>query len=104
MPPTENLLTASAGRHIRQMLRALAPSASRLDRLCRARLLQRSYDATQIRAFLAIMPGAASRLGTLNQFMEQVEYNGRRLARLNVPPPELNQVLREMGALLDSLL
>jgi signal transduction histidine kinase len=101
---TENLLTPAARRHISRMLRALAPFASRLERSCRSLLRQRSYDAAQIRAFLAITPGAASRLRTLNQFMEQVEYNGRRLARLNVPPSELNEVLRELGAILDALL
>jgi len=101
---TENPLTPAARRHISRMLRALAPSALRLERSCRSLLRQRSYDAAQIRAFLAISPGAATRLRTLNQFMEQVEYNGRRLARLNVPPSEVNEVLRELGALLDPLL
>jgi signal transduction histidine kinase len=104
MPLTENVLTPAARRHISRMLRAVAPFASRLERSCRSRLRQRSYDAAQIRAFLAITPGAASRLRTLKQFMEQVEYNGRRLARLNVPPADVNEVLQELGALLDPLL
>jgi hypothetical protein len=83
---TENLFTPAARRHISRMLRGLAPFAFRLERSCRSLLRQRPYDAAQIRAFLAITPGAASRLRTLHQFMEQVEYNGRRLARLNVQP------------------
>ena len=101
---TENPLTPAARRHILRMLRALAPFGSRLERSCRSLLRRRAYDAAQLRAFLAITPGAASRLRTLNQFMEQVEYNGRRLARLNVPPSEVNQVLQELGAILDPLL
>src|SRR5260370_41996414 len=104
LSPVPHLFTPAARRHISRMLRALAPSAPRLHGLGRALLRQRPYDAAQIRAFLAITPGAASRLRTLNQFMEQVEYNGRRLARLNVPPSEVNEVLRELGALLDPLL
>src|SRR5450432_3954515 len=101
---TENFLTRAARRHISRMLRALAPFAPRLERSCRSLLRQRAYNAAQIRAFLAITPGAASRLRTLNQFMEQVAYNGRRLARLNVPPPEVSEVLRDIGAIFDPLL
>lgn len=101
---TDDLFTPAARRHVSQMLHALAPFASRLERSCRSLLRQRAYDAAQVRAFLAITPGAASRLRTLNQFMEQVAYNGRRLARLNVPPPEVSEVLRELGTVLDPLL
>ena len=46
----------------------------------------------------AIAPAAASRLRTLDQFLEQVEYNGRRLAKLNMPPAEVNEILGEFGA------
>src|SRR5260370_22564658 len=99
-----NPFTRGARRHISRMLRALAPFASRLERSCRSLLRQRHYDAAQIRAFLTITPGAASRLRTLNQFMEQAEYNGRRLAKQNVPPSEVSEVLQELGAVLDPLL
>jgi len=87
-----------------RMVRAIAPAADRLDRRFATLLRQHRYNAAQIRAFLAITPAAASRLRSLDQFLEQVEYNGRRLAKLNVPPAAVNEVLREFGGLLDPVL
>jgi signal transduction histidine kinase len=104
IPLTSRLLTAAARRHVVRMVRAIAPTAGRLDRRFATLLRQRRYDAAQIRAFLAITPAAASRLRSLAQFLEQVEYNGRRLAKLNVPPAAVNEVLREFGGLLDPVL
>ena len=104
MPLTSRLLTAAARRRVARMVRAIAPAAGRLDRRFATLLRQRRYDALQIRAFLAITPAAASRLRTLPQFLEQVEYNGRRLAKLNVPPSAVNEILREFGGLLDPVL
>ena len=86
------------------MLHAIAPAAGRLDRRFATLLRQRRYNALQVRAFLAITPAAASRLRSLAQFLEQVDYNGRRLAKLNVPPAAVNEVLREFGGLLDPVL
>jgi len=104
MPLTSRLLTAAARRHVARMVRAIAPKADRLDGRFAALLRQHLYNAAQIRAFLAITPAAASRLRSLAQFLEQVEYNGRRLAKLNVPPSAVNEVLREFGGLMDPLL
>jgi hypothetical protein len=86
------------------MLHAIAPAAGRLDRRFATLLRQRRYNALQVRAFLAITPAAASRLRSPAQFLEQVDYNGRRLAKLNVPPAAVNEVLREFGGLLDPVL
>jgi signal transduction histidine kinase len=86
------------------MVRAIAPAAGRLDRRFATLLRQRRYNALQVRAFLAITPAAASRLRSPAQFLEQVDYNGRRLAKLNVPPAAVNEVLREFGGLLDPVL
>src|ERR1035437_2948932 len=97
MPLTSRLLTPADRRHVARMLRAVAPAAGRLDRRFATLLRQRRYDAVQVRAFLAITPAAASRLRLLPQFLEQVAYNGRRLAKLNVPPSAVNEVLREFG-------
>jgi len=97
----EHPFTPAARRHIWQMLHALAPAAARVERRCRTVLRGRPYDDAQIRALLAILPSAASRLRSLTQFLEQVDYHGRRLARLNVPPSEVREVLRELGAILD---
>jgi signal transduction histidine kinase len=86
---------------LRRLLGAIAPLASRLDRQFRTLVRQRPYDALQIRAFLAITPAAASGLRTLDQFVEQVEYQGRRLARLNLPLSEVLAILGEFGEVLE---
>lgn len=101
---TDALLTPAARRFVAAMARAIAPDAGRLDRRFRKILRARGYNAAQIRAFLAITPAAAARLRSLSQFVEQVQYNGRRLAKLNVQSEAVGQVLREFGGLLDSLL
>src|ERR1051325_3936997 len=98
------LLTPAARRHAATMTRAIATSAAHLDRDFLALLKQRAYDDAQIRAFLAITPSAASQLRSYAKFLEQVDYNGRRLAKLNVPPTEVNDVLLEFGAILDPIL
>src|SRR5579871_4670577 len=101
---TAALLTPAARRHSALMARAIRPFAARLDRELRARLHRRAFDESQVRALLTITPSARSRLRSLPQFLEQVEYNGRRLAKLNVPPCEIQEVLREFDSILDSVL
>jgi signal transduction histidine kinase len=98
------IFTIDARRHLRLLLRFVRPLADRLDRQFHAVLRQRPYDAAQIRALLAVTPAAASRLRTLDQFLEQVEYDGRRLARLNLPLSEVNEILGEFSGLLDPAL
>lgn len=98
------IFTPAARRHLRLLLRSIRPLAGRLDGQFRALLRQRPYDAAQVRALLAIAPAAASGLRTLDQFVEQVVYHGRRLARLNLPLSEVGEILGEFGALLDTAL
>ena len=100
----DSVFTTGARRHLRLLLSAVRPLADRLDRQFRAVLRQRPYDAAQIRALLGIAPTAACRLRTLDQFLEQVAYQGRRLARLNLPPGEVGEILGEFDALLDRAL
>jgi signal transduction histidine kinase len=101
---TDPLLTAAARRYVARMCSAIAPHADRLDRNFRTLLRQRGYGAAQARAFLAITPAAASRLRSLSRFLEQVEYSGRRLAKLNVEPGEAQEILQAFGPLLDAAL
>jgi signal transduction histidine kinase len=86
------------------MIGAIGPSVRRLDRQFTTLLKERPLDAEQIRALLAITPAAAARAGRLDRFLEQVQYNGRRLAKWNMPPAEVEEVLGEFGVLLDALL
>jgi signal transduction histidine kinase len=81
------------------MLRAIRPLADGLDRRFRA-ALRRGFDDTACRAILASAPTAAARLRSLPQFLEQVEYNGRRLAKLNVSPAGVSEALDGFDSLL----
>lgn len=98
------LLTPEGNRHIKRMLRALAPAAEGLDRRFRALLRKNGCDATQIDALAAITPAAAARLGSLPGFFNQAKYQGRRLAKLNAAPSEIQEALQEFGKLLDCVL
>jgi signal transduction histidine kinase len=57
---------------------------------------------------MALTPGAAARIvargGALQVFLEQVEYNGRRLAKLNLPPGDVIKALSEYDRMLVPLL
>jgi signal transduction histidine kinase len=97
-------LTTDARRHLRLFLSAVRPMAVGLERKFRSRLRERPYDDPTVRAVCAITPAAASRLRTLDQFCEQVAYNGRRLAKLNVPPAEASELLGDFGAVLEQAL
>src|SRR5664279_262817 len=101
---TDPLLTSVARRYVARMTGAIAPYADRLDRRFRTVLRRRGCDPAQARAFLAITPAAASRLSSLSQFLEQVEYHGRRLAKLNVQPDNAKETLQAFGGLLDAVL
>jgi signal transduction histidine kinase len=104
MDGVAGLLTREGKRHIKRMLRALAPAAKGLDRRFRALLREHGCDATQIRALLAITPAAAAQMGSLSGFLEQVKCQGRRLAKLNAAPSEIQEALRQFGELLDQIL
>jgi len=101
---TDPLLTREARHHAVRLMRAIEPLADRLERRFQSFLRRRNYDEALCRALLAITPVAASRLRSLTRFLEQVDYNGRRLAKLNVPRPEVKDVLREFARLLDHAL
>jgi signal transduction histidine kinase len=98
------LLTTDARLHLRLLLGAVRPLAGRLERKFRMALRTRPYDSLTIRAICAITPAAAAQLRTLDRFFEQVTYNGRRLAKLNLPPGEASELLAEFGALLEDAL
>jgi len=86
------------------MARAIKPAAAQVDRRLSAALRKRGHNGAQIRALLAITPAAAARLRTLPQFLEQVEYNGRRLAKMNVSPAQVQEALRDCCVLIDPVL
>ena len=101
---TQALFTADARRHAARLAEAIGPAARRMERSYDSLLRCRGYDKTLRRAFLAISPVGFARLGTLERFLEEVEYHGRRLAKHNVCPTEARTMVREMEALLDPIL
>jgi len=104
MPGAEPLFTAAARRHAARLARAIAPRGGGLDRRFSALLRQRGFNAAQRRAFLAITPVAAARLRSLDRFVEQVEQQGERLARWNVPLPDVREMLRRFAGMLAPVL
>ncbi len=83
-----DLLGGQLTLQIRRLSRALRPKLSRLERsfLCELRKLEFTPD--QRKALLKVTAGAASQMlagrGGLAAFLEHIEYNGRRLAKLNL--------------------
>jgi signal transduction histidine kinase len=82
----------------------LEPHASKLDRRFQTRLQQMSFTPAQRTALAAITFGSAARILASGQpalhFIEQVEYSGRRLAKLNLPPSAIVEALQEYDRLL----
>jgi signal transduction histidine kinase len=101
--------------HLHRLAVFLLPHAETLDRRFLAKLKQGQFGPKprpfepKIRVALAsITPGAAARILASGQpplkFIEQVEYNGRRLAKLNLPPSSIVEALQEYDRLLTPML
>ncbi len=86
----------------------LSPLAEGLEKQFVARLKLLPFEARQVQALVAITTGHAARvLGaakgnrkSILEFLEQVEYSGRRLAKLNLPPSGIQQALQEYDRIL----
>jgi signal transduction histidine kinase len=96
-------LTPAARRYLRLLLAVIRPHKNLLDRRFRA-VLRKKYEARAVRGLLAITPVAAAQLRTFAAFIEQVEYSGRRLAKLNVSPDEVSEALDAFDRLLEPIL
>jgi signal transduction histidine kinase len=85
------------------MARVVAPHAVSLERQFLRQLASREYDAPRRRALAAMTPMAAAVVlasrRSIGRFLEAVEYNGRRLAKLNVPPGEVVNALQQANEL-----
>lgn len=106
------LFPATLGEPLAGFARLLRPHLARLD-TCFLRSLksprgERTYDALQRKALRQVTSGAAARIltagRTLPDYFEQVAYNSRRLAKLNVAPTEVVAALRDYARLADTLL
>jgi signal transduction histidine kinase len=99
--------------HLDRLAVFLLPHVEALDRrflarLKRGRLEPRQFEPKIRVALASITPGAAARILASGQpplkFIEQVEYNGRRLAKLNLPPSSIVEALQEYDRLLTPML
>jgi len=90
--------------HLQRLAVILEPHTGKIERKFLNRLRTLGFEPRQRLALSAITPGAAA--GILAQghpalkFIEQVEYNGRRLAKLNLPPSAILEALEEYDLLL----
>ena len=86
----------------------LCPLSDGLEKQFVERLKGLRFASRQIQALIAITTGTAARvLGptkgsrkSMLEFLEQVEYSGRRLAKLNLPPGGIQQALQEYDRIL----
>jgi signal transduction histidine kinase len=90
--------------HVRRLAQLLKPHASDLERRFLNRLRDLGFDAKKRSALAAITPGASARIladeNSPARLFEAIEYSGRRLAKLNVPPGAIVQALQEYDRLL----
>ncbi len=104
--------------HLHRLAVFLLPHAETLDRRFLAKLRKGPSEPRQFQprlfepkirvALASITPGAAARILASGlpplKFIEQVEYNGRRLAKLNLPPSSIVEALQEYDRLLTPML
>ncbi len=100
------LLSPALEAQLRRLPEALGAAAGRIERAFVRRAGR--LDPRQRKALALITAGAAGRLlaegGTLAGFIEQVEYNGRRLAKLDLPPGAVLGALQDYRRLLEPAL
>ena len=90
--------------HLQRLAVCLLPHAEGLERRFAARLKKLGFEPKIRSALTSLTPGAAAVIlgsgGAPLKFIEQVEYNGRRLAKLNISPSSIIEALQEYDGLL----
>ena len=90
--------------HLQRLAVCLLPHTEGLERRFAARLKKLGFEPKIRTALTALTPGAAALIlgsgGAPLKFIEQVEYNGRRLAKLNISPSSIIEALQEYDSLL----
>jgi signal transduction histidine kinase len=106
LPEDAVVLSDQVQEYIRRLARAVVPRSGPIGQRWRRRLARAGLrgEDPRLRALAALNPVASADLlaaGKLSDFFERVEYNGRRLAKLGVPP---SQVISSLRAYEDALL
>jgi signal transduction histidine kinase len=103
-----DVLSDQLRQHLKRMSRLLEPHTEKIERRFVQRMQHLGIEPMQRSALAAITTGAAARLLARNKsplkFIEQVEYNGRRLAKMNLPPSAILEALQEYDRLLSPTL
>lgn len=105
-----HVLTDQLLSQMQKMAKLLAGRLEKIEQQYLDRLERANHDAKQQRALAFITLGAALQFvraageRPLFAFLEQVEYNGRRLAKLNLHPSLVMKALAEYDHLLEAAL
>jgi signal transduction histidine kinase len=103
-----DVLSDQLREHLQRLAVLLEPHTGKIERHFLNRLRELEFQPKQRIALAAITPGAAARVLASGKpplkFIEQVEYNGRRLAKLNLPPSAILEALEEYDKLLSPML
>ena len=103
-----DVLSDQLREHLQRLAVLLEPHSAKIERRFLNRLRELEFQPKQRIALAAITPGAAARVLASGQaplkFIEQVEYNGRRLAKLNLPPSAILEALEEYDKVLSPML
>lgn len=103
-----DVLSDQLRAHLRRLAVLLRPHTHSIEQRFERRLKQLNLGVQERSALTAITPGAVARSLANGQvastFFEQVEYNGRRLAKLNLPPSQIIAALGEYDQLLTPML
>lgn len=90
--------------HLNKMAQLMEPHIDTIEKRFLRRLRTLGFEPKQRAALAAITPGGAARILARDlppiRFIEQVEYSGRRLAKLNLPPSAILEALQEYDRLL----
>jgi len=91
-----------------RLANVLRPEADRLEARFLARLEKLDFDVRQRRALSSLTIGSMARFLSRgcppSDFFEEVEYSGRRLAKLNLPPSAISSALAEYDKMLTPVL
>ena len=94
--------------HLQRLAVFVLPHADTLERRFNARLRALDFEPKIRSALVSLTTGAAAKILASGRpplkFIEQVEYNGRRLAKLNLAPSSIVEALQEYDRLLTPLL
>lgn len=91
---------------LKRMASIVAPWTPSLDRCFLKQLSSEGHDSGRKAALCAITSGGAARMinggGQLADFLEEVQYRGRRLAKLGLAPADVVGALSQYDQLLDA--